>query len=101
MLVRYEIVEKISTGTLPVEIVRYGIPEPAGVLVAKSASGDQKGHCHGHSKNDGERERETLEIKKLSFVVYFHSIPGFSKNRWFFKENIKNEENKGGKHVFL
>lgn len=63
VLVRYEIIEKISTGTLPVEIVRYGIPEPAGVLVAKSTSGDQKGHSHGHSKDDGERERETLEIK--------------------------------------
>jgi hypothetical protein len=62
VLIRNEIVEKISTGTLPVQIVRNGIPEPTGVLVAKAASGDQEGNSHGHSQDDGERKRETLKI---------------------------------------
>ena len=62
VLVRNEIVEKISIRTLPVQIVRNGIPEPAGVLVAKAASGDQEGHSYGHSQDDGERKRETLKM---------------------------------------
>jgi len=60
MLVRYEVVEEVSAGTLPVQVVRHGIPEPTGVLVAKTAGGDEESDGHWDGQNDGEGERESL-----------------------------------------
>ena len=60
MLIGDEIVEEISAGTLPVQIVGNCIPEPAGVLVAKAASRDQEGDGDRDGQDDGKGEGESL-----------------------------------------
>jgi len=61
MLIRDEIVQEISTRAFPVQIIRHGIAEPAGVLVTKSASSDQESDGYGHGQDDREREGESLD----------------------------------------
>ena len=60
MLVRYEIVEKVSAGALPVQVVRHCIPEPTGVLVTKATSSDQQGHGNRDSQDYGKSKGESL-----------------------------------------
>ena len=61
MLIRDEIVEEIATRTLPIQVIRQGIPEPTGILVSESASCDEEGNGHWNGQDDGERKREALD----------------------------------------
>ena len=60
MLVRNEIIEKVSTRALPVQVVRHCIPEPAGVLVTKATSSDQQSHGNRDSQDHGKGKGESL-----------------------------------------
>ena len=104
MLIRDEIVEEIATRTLPIQVIRQGIPEPTGILVSESASCDEEGNGHWNGQDDGERKREALDdnlARKLGEDVGKVGRNDLDEEEAEFNEDIKLNNNNNFNLSFL